>query len=290
VTTYGTSAVTRSRRTKVEIESIDNLIVTVLREEHPATVRSVFYRLVSLGAVPKDEARGYRAVQRRTLTLRRTGRIPYGWIADGTRWRIKPASWESVDLMLEDAAASYRRALWHDQPIYVEVWAEKDAIAGVVAQVTEPWDVPLLVARGYSSETFLHSSAQALAAAGRPAVVYQLGDHDPSGVDSWRHIQDKLREFAPGADITFERLAVTPDQIVEHRLLTRPTKATDSRARRWQGGSVEVDALAPSVLRRIVESAITSHIDVAALRLTEACEAADREFLEGLAASRGGAR
>ncbi len=38
--------------------------------------------------------------------------------------------------MLDDAAASYRRALWHGQDVEVMVLSEKDAISGVVYPVT----------------------------------------------------------------------------------------------------------------------------------------------------------
>jgi hypothetical protein len=42
---------------------------------------------------------------------------------------VKSDSWDSVEDALDDAAASYRRALWRDQEVYVEVWSEKEAIS-----------------------------------------------------------------------------------------------------------------------------------------------------------------
>jgi ELWxxDGT repeat protein len=63
----------------------DNLaILEVAEAENPVTVRGLFYRVMSLGLVPKTE-RGYYVVQRQTLKLRRAGVLPYGWITDGTR-------------------------------------------------------------------------------------------------------------------------------------------------------------------------------------------------------------
>jgi hypothetical protein len=70
--------------------------------------------VVSAGAIDKTED-GYRLVGRELLKLRRSGAIPYDWITDGTRWINKPDSYDDLDQMLEDAAASYRPALWHDQ-------------------------------------------------------------------------------------------------------------------------------------------------------------------------------
>ena len=42
---------------------------------------------------------------------------------------------------------AYRRAIWDDQDVYVEIWLEKDALAGVVYDETEKWDVPFMVTR-----------------------------------------------------------------------------------------------------------------------------------------------
>lgn len=86
--------------------------------------------------------------------------------------------------MLEDAALSYRRTLWHNQAAEVHIYTEKDAISGVILPVTQQWDVPLGVIRGYSSESFAWQVAQAVMAAPADVFIYQLGDHDPSGVDA----------------------------------------------------------------------------------------------------------
>jgi hypothetical protein len=48
--------------------------------------------------------------------------LPYPWITDGTWWITKPTTWTELDEMLDDAAASYRRALWHDQPDEMQIF------------------------------------------------------------------------------------------------------------------------------------------------------------------------
>jgi hypothetical protein len=80
------------------------------------------------------------------------------------------------------------------------------------------------------------------------------------------------RVVSPNADVTFTRLAVTPGQIEEMRLPTRPTKSTDSRSHGFRGGSVEVDAIPAPALRELVEVAIGQHVDPEALRLTRMAE------------------
>lgn len=283
--TYGSSTVKRRRRTDDELDAVDQAIIAAVNEEHPVTLRGVYYRVVSAGAVEKTE-NGYRLVGRQLLKLRRSGVVPYSAITDGTRWICKPESWSDLDEMLNDAAASYRRALWHDQAVEVHVFTEKDAISGVIMPVTAQWDVPLGVLRGYASESFAYSVAQSLRAnaeAGRTTCVYQLGDHDPSGLDAWRDFQAKVTGFLPErfgyTTASFERLAVTPEQIDNLRLPTRPTKRSDSRARNFEGGSVEVDAIPPRILRQLVEDAIVSHIDAEALRLTRVAEDSERSIL-----------
>lgn len=274
---YGASTV-RTRRTRTELDALDDVIVAEVAENAPMTLRGVYYRCVSVGAVDKTVT-AYRAVGRRLLALRRNGRVPYSSITDGTRWITKPASWSDLDTMLDDAAASYRRQLWHDQGVEVHLYVEKDAISGVVLDVTSRFDVPLGVLRGYASESFAYTVAESVSWADRPVFMYQLGDHDPSGVDAWRDFQTKVTRLAPDAEVYFQRLAVTPDQIEELDLPTRPTKRNDTRAARFTGGSVEVDAIPAPYLRTIVADAIEGHIDPEALRLTRAVEASERGLL-----------
>lgn len=285
MTAYVSSTVKRSRRTNDQLAALDDAIVTAVATETPVTVRGVFYRVVSAGAIDKSEA-GYRAVGRQLIKLRRSGRVPYSSITDGTRLMRKPTTWSRVDEMLNAAAASYRRALWDNQDAQVIVLSEKDAISGVVYPVTAEYDVELGITRGYSSETFVHSIADDVEwnnARGKTTFIYQLGDHDPSGVDGWRDFRDKVTEFASGCRVEFQRLAVTPAQIALYGLPTRPTKSSDTRSAGFTGESVEVDAIPASTLRQIVREAIEQHIDPDELRLTQVVEAEERRLLTQLA-------
>jgi hypothetical protein len=269
----------RYRRTNAELAQIDAAILEIAEAEEPVTVRGLFYRVMSRGLVPKTE-KGYSVVQRRTLRLRREGDLPYGWITDGSRLRLKPTTWSSTQAALENTAKMYRRDLWIDQELHVEVWTEKDAIRGVVYPVTEEYDVPLMISRGYSSETFLHETAEEINDKGRDAVIYQLGDHDPSGADAWRDIQRKLLGFVdPGINLVFERIAATPEQIVSMNLPTRPTKQSDPRAAKFAGESVEVDAIPSTTLRALVRQAIEQWIDPERLRIAKVAEESERQAL-----------
>jgi hypothetical protein len=175
-------------------------------------------------------------------------------------------------------------------PVQVEVWCEKDALAGVLMEETEVYDVPLMVARGYSSMSFLHSSAKAIEAKAKPAYIYHFGDLDPSGVDAARDIEAKLRRYAPDAEIHFERPAVTRQQADEWDLPSRPTKQTDTRAKKWSGTSVELDAIPAAKLRELVRECINRHVDQQQLEILKVAEASEREFLAKIGKTYGGAK
>jgi hypothetical protein len=156
----------------------------------------------------------------------------------------------------------------------VEVWCEKDALSGVLYGVTKEWDVPLMVTRGYPSETFVYDSAQTLIDQDKPVYLYYFGDYDPSGKDIPANTQQKLWDF--GARFQFEQVAVLPWQIEQWDLPTRPTKQSDSRAKSWDGDSVELDAIPVARLRLLVEEVITQHINQEELDRMRRIEALER--------------
>jgi hypothetical protein len=269
----------RPRRTRAAVLSIRDAIREVLEQDHPQTVRQVFYALTVRGVIKKQEIEYHRTVVRLLGDMREDGDVPFDWLADSTRWQRKPATFVGLDSCLKNTARFYRRDLWAAAPVYVEIWCEKDALAGVLVAETEPYDVPLMVARGYASISFLHSAAKAIEAKGKPAFVYHFGDLDPSGVDAARDIEAKLRRYAPGAEIHFERPAVTREQVERWNLPTRPTKMTDTRAKKFVGTSVELDAIPASKLRRLVKKSIEKHIDKQQLNLLRIAENSERELL-----------
>ena len=280
--TYVTSPTKRRRATKAEVEDRRERVYEIVEDGRPMTVRQVFYQATVKGTIEKTEA-GYRKIQTDLVVLRRSGMMPYDWLADSTRWQRKPTTFDSVQEALDDTARLYRKDLWTDADAYVEIWLEKDALAGVVHPVTDKYDVPLMVARGYASLSFLHSAAEYINDLDVPAYIYHLGDYDPSGVNAAEKIEETLDELAPDAVINFERIAVTPDQILAWGLPTRPTKRTDSRAKNFGDLSVELDAIEPSRLRDLVEGVIQNHLPADQFKVLKVAEASERELLKAFA-------
>jgi hypothetical protein len=278
---YKASRIKRRRATKDQVLRRRASLFDIVEAMRPMTVRQVFYQATVGGIVDKAEA-GYAIVQTDLVQMRKAAVLPYNLLADSTRWMRKPRTFQNVEQALSDTARFYRKALWADVGAYVEIWLEKDALAGVVTPVTELYDVPLMVARGYASLSFLHGAAEYIATLDVPAFIYHLGDFDPSGVNAGEKIEQTLRELAPYADIHFERLAVTPDQIRDWSLPTRPTKASDSRSKGFGLISVELDAIAPKDLRDLAEQAIQQHLPPDQFSVLKAAERSERELIGGL--------
>lgn len=256
---------------------------TILEAEHPMTVRQVFYQAVTRGLVAKTEREYQRTVIRLLSEMRRSKAVPFTWIADNTRWMRKPATHDSMEAALAETARFYRRSLWANTDVTVEIWLEKDALSGVLYDITATYDVPLMVTRGYPSLSFLQSAAEAFGADAREVCIYYFGDWDPSGLDISRVVERDLREMSPSVDLTFERVAVTEAQIKRWNLPTRPTKKEDVRAKTFKGDSVEVDAIPSAILRGIAQFCIEQHLDSEELEEMQVIEAQERETLRQFA-------
>jgi hypothetical protein len=277
------AGIRKPKRTAADMLGLRAGLKTILAVDNPMTVRQVFYQAVSRGLVEKTEAAYKTTVGRLLVDMRREGEVPYSWIADNTRWMRKPTTYSSLEEAIDAMQRHYRRAVWDEQDVYIEVWTEKDALAGVIQKETSRWDVPLMVSRGFASESYLYEAAETIKSRGpKPAYLYYFGDHDPSGVHIDRDIQRRLERMAPSASIHFERIAVLPRQIADWDLPTRPTKTTDARSKGFWGESVEVDAIPPARLRQLVRECIERHLDLDLYNRIKAAEEAERRTLASL--------
>ena len=278
---YAASQIKRIRATKAAVRTRRDALLAIVAAMKPMTVRQVFYQATVKGIVEKSEA-GYTKVQTDLVHLRRSGVLQYDWLTDNTRWQRKPRSFNGVNEALEATARFYRKDLWSSANSYVEVWLEKDALAGVVLPITSMYDVPLMVARGYASLSFLHSAAEYIGSLDVPTYIYHFGDFDPSGVNAGKKIEETLRQLAPDAELVFERVAVEPWQIEEWNLPTRPTKTSDTRSKGFGGISVELDAIEPGLLRGLAQHAIENHLPEDQFAALKVAEESEREIIHRL--------
>ena len=271
-------------------------ITEILTADHPQTVRQVFYQLVVRGAVKKTEIEYSQTVSRLLTEMRLDGELEWGWIVDNSRRTNVTQTFDNVAAALDDSARYYRRSALRESDVYIEIWTEKDALAGILYEAASDYDVPVVSSRGIPSISQLRISfenIQDASDAGKNVFVYQFGDHDPTGCLIPRHIERQINEWCDeeGCDLpTIERVALTEEQIEQYRLPTRPTKRHGNpHAKDFKGESVELDALPSSVLRDLVRECIGQHISRHELNILREAERSERDFLRMLAREHGDA-
>ena len=96
-------------------------------------------------------------------------------------------------------------------------------------------------------------------------------------------MESELTARAPGSEIHVKRLAVDREQIERWSLPTRPTKSSDTRARKFRQlhgtESVELDAIPPDRLRALVREAIDAHMEPWRLEQFRMVEREERDKL-----------
>jgi hypothetical protein len=279
----------RQRRTNAEMKHIRENMIRLARDNNPFTIRQMFYLMVTAAIIDKTESNYKDVVIRLCLELRQAGLIPWDWVVDHTRYFFKPNSFDSLQDALNETARVYRRSYWAESNIQIQIWCESMSAAGIIKPETTLWDVPLYPGKGFTSHSFVRDAGRSIATDGRPAVIYVLGDHDPSGRAIIRNVEKLIRGYAgevnSSVDIEFEELAVTPEQIEDWSLPGHPSKKGGPHyAKSRIDYAVELEAIPPDRLRALVKNCIQQHIDPDAYERMMEVEAAERETLMGIAA------
>lgn len=281
------------------------------------TLRQLYYQFVARGFIPNTQ-RSYKRLGDVVNKARMAGLMDWSFIEDRTRNLQSIGHWASPSAIVRGAARSYAEDKWEDQPTRVEVWVEKEALAGVVEVVARRHDVSYFSCRGYVSQSEQWGAAQRIGAfieGGQNVVILHLGDHDPSGIDMTRDIHDRITTFLTqdylnahpeefegtrvkvsdildamrarcGDREAFEvrRIALNMDQVEEYNPPPNPAKITDSRFESYERvygeESWELDALDPATLDDLIETEILAERTEDIWEAREAVEARHRELLE----------
>lgn len=252
--------------TLVLIDIMNAVINDYMRQGFVLTVRQLYYQLVQAGHIPNTE-RSYKRITGVVNDARLAGLMDWDAIEDRTREFISRSHWNSGSEILQTCADSFHMDMWENQDVRVFVIVEKEALAGVLEQACHRWDVPLLAARGYPSGTVLREFVeQRILPTGQNAIILHLGDHDPSGIDMSRDLEERLNLFSRGdCDILFHRIALNMQQIDELKPPPNPAKSTDSRfkdyRRKFGSESWELDALQPAYLTRLINENVSQYVD-----------------------------
>lgn len=244
------------------IELVNQVVDEYSAQGYELTLRQVYYQLVARGYIPNNE-RSYKNVGSLINDGRLAGLIDWHSVTDRTRNLRSESHWDTPADVIASARYSYNLDKWKGQPNYVEVWVEKDALVDIVGQACSPLDTPYFSCRGYTSQSEMWSAAQRFIRQERreKRIIIHLGDHDPSGIDMTRDIQERLEMF--GADVYVKRVALTMNQIQTYNPPPNPAKITDSRASKYidQFGdeSWELDALEPKVITDLIKKQVTMY-------------------------------
>jgi hypothetical protein len=181
------------------IRSASDICEEYHAQGYDLTLRQLFYQFVARGLIPNTQA-SYNRLGEIINGARMAGMLSWEYIVDRTRNLKAPPHWGSPAEILLGASYSYARDKWAGQPSRVEVWVEKEALAGVVERAATALDCPHFSCRGYVSQSEMWRAARRigghLATTGvERVVVLHLGDHDPSGIDMTRDIKDRLGHF-----------------------------------------------------------------------------------------------
>ena len=250
------------------LDTIDK--ATAIIEEYSAagydlTLRQLYYQFVARAFIENTE-RSYKNLGTLINDARMAGLIDWDSIVDRTRNLARNNHWDSPASIIRTAADSYRIDKWEHQQYRIEVWIEKEALAGVLESVCPGLDVNYFSCRGYVSQSEQWRAAMRLLSyheGGQTPVIVHLGDHDPSGIDMTRDIQDRMNVF--GSPVIVERVALNMEQIEELSPPPNPAKLTDSRAsgyvQNFGYSSWELDALEPQYISDLITRTVGSMRD-----------------------------
>lgn len=265
---------------KEMIQTITGILDDYSTQGYDLSLRQLYYQLVSRNVVPNTE-KSYKNVGCLVSDARLAGLIDWDMIKDRGREMVANPHWGDPADFIENVAPQYRFDLWQDQPNYVEVMVEKQALEGVLQPVCRSLDIPFTANKGYSSSSAMYEASKRFlkrAEQGKTLYVIYLGDHDPSGIDMSRDVLDRLDLFVKTSSdrcdeiraneipaIEVNRVALNMDQIKTLKPPENPAKLTDSRAnsyiKKFGSSSWELDAIEPRQLASLVTNAVTALMD-----------------------------
>lgn len=271
------------------LERIDMVRAILLEyEAHlPLTLRQIFYRAVGQYGYDKTEA-AYKRLGRTLAKARRAELIDMGAIRDDGISNERASGYQSLsnfEDVIKRAGKSYHRHPAIGQRQEVMVICEAAGMVPQLSRVAHPYGVDVRSSGGFDSVTAKHDLAQDISQSVLPVVVLHIGDLDPSGEsmfdviseDVGAFVRDYAKSEVTNSSVEFVRIAVTREQAVLYDLPTAPKKETDSRAKNFEGNTVQCEALPPNTLNRIVQEAIEARIDMDVFRDNQLAEIAERE-------------
>jgi hypothetical protein len=254
------------RRSLEMIEQANLIINEYAAQDFTLTLRQLFYQFVARGLI-KNTLNRYSALGWAISNGRDAGLIDWDAIEDRSREYRNIATWESPGEWLTETVCQYHENLWRNQPRHIELWVEKDALSGVFERVRYDYRLPFLAHRGNASTTIIREAGERLRRElrlGRKPLILHFTDHDPTGLDMRRDVEERLERYAR-EPIEVRVLGLTREQVDQYDPPANPAKTTDPRyaayIREHGTESWELDALSPEVLDQLARDAIEAELD-----------------------------
>lgn len=254
------------------IGTINEILDDYEAQGYDLSLRQLYYQLVSRNVVENTE-KSYKNVGNLVSDGRLAGLIDWNMIRDRGRVCVGNPHCESIPELINSTMYGFAVDMWANQKHYIEVMVEKQALEGVLEPVCSELDIPFTANKGYSSSSAMYDASKRFinaAEEGKELHVLYLGDHDPSGIDMTRDVDDRFQLFFSRhtddeREHQVHRLALNMDQVWQYRPPENPAKMTDTRAddyvRKFGQSSWELDALEPTVLAKLVKDAVNQLID-----------------------------
>ena len=273
-------------KTQKIIDTANTIIDEYKADGYDLTLRQLYYQFISRDLFPenrrwtwtgkrwvrdpngtKNAPPNYKWIGTFINDGRLAGLIDWNSIVDRTRRHEANAHWDNPSDIIEDSADQYAIDTRADQNNYLEVWVEKDALVGVIERACEPLDIGYLSCRGYVSQSAMWRAAMRFKRQEQNGkdctILLHLGDHDPSGIDMTRDIQDRLYMF--GSRVVVRRIALDMEQVEEYKPPPNPAKTTDSRYATYRDeygdDSWELDALDPRIITELITNQAADYTD-----------------------------
>lgn len=268
-----------------------------MRDWWPLTVRQAYYQAVGAGKL-SNRLSEYRRVSAVLTDLRRESLIPWHAVADRTRTTTGKRGRPDVSDWLQDQwnelfdPRYYGRCYIQNQDVYVEVLVEKDALASIAENAVWPYCTRLNVTRGHPSASMQNAIAERLDRAmmlSKKPVLLHFGDLDPSGIAIPKALQSKLLDHH-GLDVEVRRVALLPEQVEALNLPESldAAKRQDPNYAAWvreygpDMKPVELDAMHPETLQRLIRDALEGVYDMSEFRVQQQRERADRDLIRSI--------
>lgn len=285
------------------IVTAERVMSNYAQQGYDLSLRQLYYQFVARHGLPNTE-QNYKMLGTVISDARLAGRLDWDTLVDRGRETIENPHWDDPADFLESVSRQYRFDLWDDQP--------SSACFSVLEPVCRRLDVPFSANKGYSSSSHLYQVGQRLKDAlesDKKVVILYLGDHDPSGIDMSRDVEDRLMLFSewgswdedakrvqPWNDdetvfdsdaFTLVRVALNMDQVEAYDPPPNPTKLTDSRANgyiaKFGMECWELDALDPETLANLVTAHVADWTDAEKMEAAKAKMATERAELVAMA-------